>query len=178
MKNGLLSLKNRPALLKCSNNIHIFAYFPLLKKRKNSLIQLKSFDSIPLMQRVESDISRQNIRFSSDIFGLGDKLLANSSSTLGYEFAGLSLFEGISDHRDLGVEGEIVEEGDIGMLGMAFAFVLIGAGMLLNFGWFDPFIPEDGWEGRIINFLGIVNHLIRRKSTSVMTWLTFLSSFS
>ena len=159
MKNGLLSLKNRSTLLKCSNNIDIFTYFPLLKKRKNTLIQFKSFDCIPLMQRVESDISRQDIRFSSDIFGFGDKLFANGSSALGYEFAGLGLFEGISDHRDLGVEGEIIEEGDIGMLGMAFAFVLIGTGMLLYFGRVDSFIPEDGWKCRIINFLGIVNHL-------------------
>ena len=97
------------------------------------------------MQRVESDFSWKDIRFSTDVLGFGDKLLANSSSALGNKFAGLSLFESISDHGDLGVEGEIVEEGDIGMLGMAFAFVLIGTGMLLNFGRIYPFIPEDGW---------------------------------
>ena len=101
MKDGFLSLKDRPSFLESSDDVDIFADLALLDQRQDSLIEFIGLDGILLMKRVESNLLRQDIRLLLGKLWFGDEMLANCPACPSNDSIRFGLLEGVFELRDL-----------------------------------------------------------------------------
>lgn len=167
VKDGLLGLKDRSALLKGCYNIDILADLALFNQRQQPLVKFIRFDCVFLAERVESDFLGKDIGAAFAKSRFDDRLVSHRSPRVIDEFARLQLLEGAPKLRHLSLHRAVVQKTNIAIVRNAFGFFAALRGSVVL--ELRPFRTDDGEERRIGDLLCEIDHLRDGGGTSAMT---------